>query len=230
MTGAGANGQPCGGLAVMADRHLAADHGRDFFPTWPWATRSLCTHVLPALLPRPDLPGAPSTPGRWMQTVWEPAAGQGHMVLPLGEFFDVVIPSDIHDYGAGYPQHDFLSMLPMVARAEWIITNPPFRLFLEFAERALSLAAIGVALLGRLAVLEGRLRYERLFRASPPAIVAPFVERVPMASGRLGDSTATAYAWLVWLRAGAGPTTLHWIPPCRAKLTRRGDDGIGAAS
>lgn len=230
---AGVPARPRGGLAVMADRRLASDHGADFFPTWPWATRALCAHVLPRFQPSPDLilrPGCSVAEPLWRQTVWEPAAGQGHMVRPLCERFELVIPSDIHDYGAGYPQHDFLWPVPMVINPDWIITNPPFRLFIEFAERALALAQRGVALLGRLAVLEGRLRYERLFRSRPPDIVAPFVERVPMAAGRLGDSTATAYAWLVWSRIASETTSVRWIPPCRAQLTRAGDELNGTAS
>lgn len=204
----------------MADRATPADHGADFFPTWPWATRALCVHVLPELqeLPPP-----------WRQTVWEPAAGQGHMVRPLCEFFDQVIPSDLYDYGAGYPQHDFRSLLPVVYYPHWVITNPPFRLFLDFAERAMASATVGVALLCRLSVLEGQRRYERLFRARPPTIVAPFVERVPMAAGRLGETTATAYAWLVWARK-LGATTTRCIPPCRSQLTRPGDEMIGLAT
>lgn len=217
--------RPRGGLAVMADRQLPADEGRDFFPTWPWATRALCTHVLPRF--------AAGSADPWRASVWEPAAGQGHMARPLGEFFERVIASDIHDYGVGYPQHDFLSLLPLPGeQPDWVITNPPFRLFAAFAERALSLARVGFALFGRLAVLESQQRYERLFRDCPPAVVAPFVERVPLAAGRLGETTATAYAWLIWWRRGGGvrhPTELCWIPPCRAQLTRRGDDAIGSA-
>ena len=45
--------------------------------------------------------------------------------------------------------------------------------------------------------IEGVERYEKLFRDRPPAIHAPFVERVPMVKGRWDPdaTTATSYAW-----------------------------------
>lgn len=218
-------------LSVMADRR-SADEGLDFFPTWPWATRALCEHVLLPLLPPREMvvrhpPGMTVADLRWPQTVWEPAAGQGHMARPLAEYFASVIASDVHDYGAGYPICDFLTSAPPRAAApDWIITNPPFNRFGAFAWRALARARAGVALLGRLQVLEGVARHRELFSRFPPAVVAPFVERVPMAAGRLGDSTATAYCWIIWtLPAPAdGQTRLRWIPPCRSQLTRAGDE------
>lgn len=210
--------RPSGGLAVMADRRTPADSGADFFPLHPWATRALCVHVLPEL----QMSAPP-----WRRTVWEPAAGQGHMVRPLSEFFGRVIPSDIHDYGAGYPQHDFLSPTPLVIHPDWIITNPPFRLFLEFAEQALDMSSGGIAIFSRLSVLEGQRRYVRLFRAHPPTVVAPFVERVPLAAGRLGTTSATAYAWFVW-SGNTRDTRVRWIPPCRDVLRSDDDVTIGA--
>ncbi|HEY3790599.1 MAG TPA: hypothetical protein VGM09_02125, partial [Bradyrhizobium sp.] len=67
-----------------------------------------------------------------------------------------------------------------VVEPRWIITNPPFGLAIEFALRALELVTEGVALLVRVQWLESAGRYEKLFRDAPPAIFAPFAERVPM--------------------------------------------------
>mgnify|MGYP000975432507 CR=1 FL=1 len=174
---------------------------------------------------------------------WEPAAGEGHMAAVLAETFDEVWRSDVHDYGGLNAVGSFVGHGPDVAPCpdpspDWIITNPPFNLAVQFAERALGIAREGVALLLRTAWLEGADRYERLFRDAPPAIVAPFVERVPMVKGRWDPdaSTATAYAWFVWdlslargdSRSASRPpraaTILKWIPPgCRTRLTRPGD-------
>jgi hypothetical protein len=62
--------------------------------------------------------------------------------------------------------------------------------------RALDLANDGVAVLVRTQWIEGASRYWQLFRDRPPALFAPFVERVPMVKGRWDPdaSTATAYA------------------------------------
>ena len=199
--------------AVMAQRAEPHD-SLDFFPTPWWATRALCEHVLPST-------------GRH---AWDPACGRGDMVRPLQEYFRAAAGSDVHNYGAGFFQHDFLMpFLPYeFGCTDWIITNPPFRLGVEFARRALQLMAEeavekGVALLVRTAFLEGVERH-RLFTDHPPAIVAQFAERVPMVKGRLDRtaSTATSYAWIVWAR-GNTDTRLRWIPPCRKALERADD-------
>ena len=56
--------------------------------------------------------------------------------------------------------------------------------------------------------VEGVERYEKLFRDQPPAVYAPFVERVPMVKGRWDPdaSTATSYAWFVWRQSHDQPT------------------------
>jgi hypothetical protein len=60
---------------------------------------------------------------------------------------------------------------------------------------------------------------------SPPSRFAQFTERVPMLRGRLERkaSTATGYAWLVWLKDNSAPPRLLWVPPCRRRLERHSD-------
>lgn len=194
--------------AVMAQRHEAHD-SLDFFPTPPWATRALCEHVAPVAA----------------HIVWDPACGEGDMARPLSEYAIETFGSDVHDYGRGYLRHDFLQpyMPAGIPDAEWIVTNPPFRLGEQFIRRALDIASHGVAMLVRTAFLESRERYQ-LFSEKPPAIVAQFVERVPMVKGRLDAkaSSATAYCWIVWMQ-GQNDTRMRWIPPCRKHLERDGD-------
>lgn len=202
-----------GHTAVMAQRREPPD-ALDYFPTPPWATRALFRHVLPAI-------GAES-----MEVVWEPACGAGHMAEVIAEFASgQVIASDIFQYGYGQAPHDFLHDETLV-RPEWIITNPPFNLACEFTLRALDLASDGVAMLCRTSWIEGRGRFEKLFRDRPPAIFAPFVERVPMVKGRWDPdaATATSYAWFIWLGGVVGAAHVHWIAPgCRVGLTRLDD-------
>jgi len=195
--------------AVM-QRRVEPHDSLDFFPTPPWATRALCERVLG---------GGDSLSSL---SVWEPACGEGHMARPLAEYFTEVYSSDVHLYGHG-DVVDFL--MPSPLGFDWVITNPPFRLGLEFAFAALGRARKGVALLVRIAFLESVGRYYGLFRVRPPTIIAQFAERVPMVKGRLSNkaTTATAYCWLVWMQGWRGQTEFQWIPPCRKNLEREGD-------
>lgn len=201
--------------AVMAQRHEAHD-SLDFFPTPPWATRAFCRHVLPAV----DIHDLKAL------TVWEPACGDGAMARPLAETFGRVIASDIHPYGFG----DVLDFIGMEKphKPHWVITNPPFRLGEQFVQRALEVSTRGAAMLVRTAFLESLDRY-RLYQAFPPALVAQFVERVPMVRGRLDRkaSTATSYCWIVW-RHGSQRTEMMWIPPSRKLLDRDADWPVAA--
>lgn len=220
-----------GFTAVMARR--TEPKGLDDFPTPPWATRALFEHVLPELsiLIGPSLcPNGPRPSG------WDPSCGRGHMTMVLEEYCEPVFATDIFDYGAGDPakvpagwvgEQDFLDQLAQMPKVDWIITNPPFKLALDFTLRALALARRGVAMLVRTQWIESKGRYERLFRDRPPTIFAPFVERVPMVKGVWDPtaSTATSYAWFVWL-VGELSTAFRTflIPPvCRKALFLESD-------
>lgn len=195
--------------AVMAQRGLPHD-SLDHFPTPLWATRALCEHVI-------HLIGA---------RIWEPACGCGAMVRALKEYATLVHASDVHDYGWMHEVRDFTFVQRMETFFDWVVTNPPFALAEEFVTRALRLSPNeGVAVLVRTAFIESAGRYNSLFKSRPPAVMAQFVERVPMVKGRLdrGASTATSYCWLIWTAVPAAHTKLIWIPPCRAKLERPGD-------
>ena len=209
--------------AVMAQRREPHD-SLDFFPTPPWATRALC-EWLKVNVDSID-----------RHTVHEPACGRGDMVIPLREYFAAVAASDVHSYG--FPdaiREDFLLPGIPITDADWIITNPPFRLGAQFMARALEIAEIGVAMLVRTAFLESAERHDSLFSRTPPTDILQFVERVPMLKGRLDPkgSTATAYCWLVWRRNRHGAplsrtTAFHWLAPCRRRLERDGDYPEGA--
>jgi hypothetical protein len=199
--------------AVMAQRTEASD-SLDNFPTPPWATRALITHVI-------DDRG----PFR-KQSCFEPACGAGHMAEPLKEYFEEVRASDIHAYGYGAVA-DFLNAPVEAGAVDWVVTNPPFRLAEAFVKRSLVIARRGVAILARTVFIESVGRYREIFETTPPSRFAQFTERVPMVKGRLDRkaSTATGYAWLVWdvgRRRKASPQ-LIWIPPCRKSLERDGD-------
>lgn len=201
--------------AVMATR-IEPEDSLDDFPTPPWAARALMRML------RTDYGDMAA------QSVWEPACGRGHMARTLIEGFEMVHGSDIVDYGRGYRVEEFMDASPNW-KFDWVITNPPFKLAKEFAARAMLSAANGVALLCRTQFSESKDRFDNLFMVNRPANIYQFVERVPMVKGRYDPkaSTATAYAWYVWVRSGgtfdANVTLYDWISPCRAELERPED-------
>ncbi|HLK82799.1 MAG TPA: SAM-dependent methyltransferase [Xanthobacteraceae bacterium] len=197
--------------AVMAQRTEPQDSPDDF-PTPPWATRALIEYVLDD---KDDLRKL---------TCLEPACGAGHMAKVLREYFEAVEAADAYEYG--YDQlRDFLAYPYKANSADWVITNPPFRLAGEFVIRAMKIARHGVAILARSVFLESVSRYDGIFRQMPPTKFAQFVERVPMIKGRLDRkaTTATGYAWLVWEKGTPNLPRLMWVPPCRRQLERDSD-------
>lgn len=93
---------------------------RDLYETPAWVTEALLPH-----LPK-------------LNTVWEPACGNGKMVRVL-ENLAQVYACDIEP-GEGYITADFLGPTPRVPvdSVEAIITNPPYEFAQEFIERALN--------------------------------------------------------------------------------------------
>ena len=209
--------------AVMAQRHEPHDSLEDF-PTSPWATRALIEYVIHDM---------------WRNSVaCDPACNRGYMVHALKEYFLHVLASDIFDYGYGFEVCDYLFGDQRIP-ADWIITNPPFRLAEQFIEQAMAKVKVGFAMFVRTSFLESVGRYQSLFSKNPPAIVAQFSERVVLHKGICRDpnikyldkqtgkmkkpTTATSYCWMVWIKGHTGPTELVWIPPCRKTLERPGD-------
>lgn len=219
---------PYGHRSIMSSRR-EPDDSLDYFPTPPWATRSLIEYVLP----RAGL--------RMPQQAWDPACGEGHMTGALEEYPMTVLGSDIFDYSVDgqmppgwWKQANFLDDdafgdgIPVV---DWIIMNPPFGDNAEaFVLRALAIAKVGVAGFFRLQWLESNGRYERIFEPYPPAVIAQFAERVPLCKGKWDPtgSTATAYLWIVWHKSRPGPqrrgTEFIWIPPGQRAGLSRPDD------
>ena len=192
--------------AVMAQRNIVLSDP-DNFPTPPWATRALMEQILKKY-------------SSSKQVCLEPACGQGYMAKAWEEYFETVIAFDKYSYGYG-AEKDFLLNDFSDREFDWVITNPPFKLAEEFITEGLRVASIGVGMLVRTSFIESVGRYDRLFKKRPPYILAQFSERVPMIKGRLDRkaTTATSYAWLIWLKNEKKKlTVLKWIPPCRKIL------------
>lgn len=220
--------RPTGAGAVMADRARGEVEGDDaqtalyraleFFPTPVWAAR-----VGGELIQQLD-------PGRWI--CWEPACGQAHMAHGLADHFVHIWASDIHDHGEGEVR-DFLDESDAGPTCDWIVTNPPFAKAADFVRLGLKRARRGVAILARLSFLESAGRYPLFFGETRLTAFAPFFERVPMTLGRWDPqaSTATAYAWFVWMvhAPWTGARVIPIPPGTRERLTRPDDARLFAA-
>jgi len=217
--------------AVM-QRRIEPHDSLDYFPTPPWATRAACEFLSFEL--GEDL--------SW-QTAWEPACGEMFMADPLAEYFDRVIATDIHRYNDRHGICDFLfePVQAPYAEADWIFTNPPFKLAQRFIELARQRAKRGVVMFVRGAFTEGDARYQALFTPEVrPSYVVSYCERVVLLKGRvirdgapdpfnLDDagtprpaSSATAYTLVIWL-PGNHDTRHRWIPKCRLQMERPND-------
>lgn len=202
--------------AVVLDPDAAGGDPNDYFPTPPWAARA-----------GGELIGQ-LDPGALRGTCWEPACGGGHMAHGLADYFGSVTGSDLIDRGHGEVL-DFLADEAEDRRADWIVTNPPFSDGEAFVRAGWRRARVGVAMLLRLQFLEGVSRHRMFTTDCPLAVVAPFTERVPMVKGRWDPeaSSATAYAWFIWLKERADPDrppVVRWIAPgSRERLTRPSD-------
>jgi hypothetical protein len=216
---------PKGAGAVMQQRTEALD-SLDFFPTPPWGSRAFCEFVLPKL--------GISLEQQKRLVCLEPAAGEGHMAETFKEYFGEVRCSDVWDYGKGYRVGSYTGagsdVLPDMTDVDLVVTNPPFNEALEFAERALREARLGVALLVRLGWIESDTRW-KLFQKAMPTAICTYVERLPMHRGVWipDGSTTTPYCWVVWLKPYVGADIRDearaiWIPPGQQKLHHRQSD------
>jgi len=184
---------------MPAIMHSYADRGDDFYATPREAVDALL-RVEGEYLPR---------------QIWEPACGDGAIVIPLREAGYEVRATDL--IGRGCP-HSYagLNFLKLgVCEDDWpgIVTNPPYKLVNEFVEVAMTKAPY-VAFLLRVQFLEGIDR-RNLFKRYPPARVHISSRRLPMMhrgdwEGPRSTST-TCFAWFVWDRRWRGEPVIRWF-------------------
>jgi hypothetical protein len=182
-----------GAFKPTAKRRADLD-GPDFFPTPGWATRALIDNE------------------RFEGSIWECACGDGAMAQELKAAGYPVTATDLFPRGYGKSGVDFLAETRPVDN---IVTNPPYNVAEAFVAQGLTLARRKVALLLRLAFLEGANRARTIFLEHPPARVWVFSERITfyMKGAEQSGSGTTAYAWFVWDKDATGGTELRWFKP-----------------
>jgi len=152
--------------------------------------------------------------------VWEPACGDGAICRLLEAAGIPSIGSDLVDRGHGEARRDFLMELAPPKGFHALITNPPFRLWREFAQHATSMDLGFIALLGRLQLLEGK-RLSALFQETKLAEVmvsAGRVNMLPAGAVDKGHNGMIAWAWFIWVPYAAyqREPRIVWFTPEKA--------------
>ncbi len=187
------------GFARMNVPDAASRNPMDFYATAERGTRALLAHE--------------TFRGR----VWEPACGSGSMSRALEAAGLRVRSTNLHDLGYGETGVDFLAVGPSARnRVPNIVTNPPYTHAEEFVHHALAMSTAKVAMLLRLAWLEGIGRYERVFAATPLRRVHVFSRRLRFDRDGVGYDTErpggmVAYAWYVWEHGWSGRPELNFL-------------------
>ena len=183
---------------LQSKAHAHKARGHDFYATAPEAVAAL-------LRVEPDLP----------HILWEPACGDGAIVMPLRASGRHVLATDLVDWGCpgSIAGIDFLQQWPDVDSVGGIVTNPPYKLARAFVTVALKRKPY-VAMLLRLSFLEGAGR-QAWFEASPLARVHVSSRRIPMMhrNGWAGPkaTSAVCHAWFIWQAGHQGPPAIHWF-------------------
>lgn len=146
--------------------------------------------------------------------VWEPAAGDGAIVRPFKAAGYKIVASDIEDYGLEDCQIgiDYLkAQIPAGVQA--VVTNPPYKLAVRFAEKALHEVPY-LALLLRTNFLESTARLP-FFRKHQPARIWISSRRLPMMhrhgwKGPRAPSN-TCFAWFIWDQNAQQKRVVDWF-------------------
>ncbi|WP_428668073.1 hypothetical protein [Reyranella sp.] len=144
--------------------------------------------------------------------VWECACGDGAMSRILAEG-NITFATDLVARGGYAGGVDFL--LEQKLMAPNIVTNPPFKLWQQFANHALDLGAEKVVLLGRVLNLEGKAASALMQRRGLARVLvsAGRVDILPPGAKSTGKGGIIAYAWYVFERGFRGDPVIKWFTP-----------------
>ena len=152
------------------------------------------------------------------RNIWECANGKGHLSNVLIDKGYNVFKSDIVNRNEDKETKiiDFLKLTERPINDSFdIITNPPYKIALDFCKKGLELLQDDekMAMFLKIQFLESQERY-KFFKENPP-------KKIYVASKRLicakdGDfdkykSSAVCYAWFVWEKGFKGNPQIDWI-------------------
>lgn len=177
---------------VGSSRNNGARELEDFYPTPSYAVEEL--------LKREVFSGS----------IWECACGDGAISKVFKKKGFEVCSTDLVDRGYG----GTLNFLHSNFIADNIITNPPYKLSLDFVLHAKKLSNRKIAMFLKTVWLESESRYD-MFQDEkfPLKTVYQFSKRVTLYKGgiKMKNSGMIAYAWYVWDRDYTGKPTIEWI-------------------
>lgn len=130
--------------------------------------------------------------------IWDPACGTGNIPKTLNRNGYNCIGTDLVDRGYGDGPSDFLMSNVTACN---IVSNPPYHIAEAFVTHALSSARCKVAMLLRTGFLEGRGRYQRLYKDNPPQRIWQFSPRISMPPGGTNVPAKggfVQYCWIIW--------------------------------
>lgn len=146
------------------------------------------------------------------ERIWEPACGEGHLSKRLEHFNKFVYSTDLYNRGYGCDYFDFLKATEKYEGD--IITNPPYKYAVEFAEKAIELTNNKVAMFLKLTFLEGQARVP-FFKKYPPKKIWVYSFRQSVARNgeaeMFNKSSAVCYAWFIWEKGFQGAPEIGWI-------------------
>lgn len=198
----------------------------DFYGTPPWCARQLCRALETRL----------SYVLR-TESVFDPCAGQGHLLHGLRDYYGTYRGDDLYDYR---PRHYTPTMQDYLRSgatfAGHVVTNPPFVLYEDFVRRALMNGADLTAMLVRASTICGANRTEDLYGPYAPTHILPVALRPQMSLGPPlpsdhpdRQSSTMDCVWMIWSardrprRASDVRTEVLWEVPDVDRLEREGD-------
>lgn len=189
-------------VGIRASNHSTKErHSEDFYATPPQAIDDLFAQE------------------EFDIDIWEPACGQGHLSKRMKELGKKVLSTDLVDRGYGNTGVDFLGNYLVNREMNFwdgdIITNPPYKIALEFLDKALQSIEFGakVAFFLKIQFLEGQKRRD-FFKRFPPKVVYVYSHRMSCAmNGEFEKYTAAAmcHCWFVWEKGFTGDPIIKWI-------------------
>lgn len=177
---------------VGSSRNNGERDADDFYPTPAYAVEELLKREV------------------FIGNVWECACGEGDISQVLKKAGYEVISTDLIDRGYG-EQIDFLKSNLI---ADNIITNPPYKIALDFVLKAKKQSTKKIAMFLKTVWLESESRYDMFQdKEFPLKKIYQFSKRVTLyKSGiKMKNSGMIAYAWYVWDKEYKGNPTIDWI-------------------
>ncbi len=177
---------------VGSSRNNGDREENDFYPTPAYAVEELLKRE------------------KFVGNIWECACGEGDISEVFKAHGFEVYSSDLIDRGY-CEQLDFLQSDLIVDN---IVTNPPYKLALDFVLKAKQQSKRKIAMFLKTVWLESEARYD-MFQDTefPLKTVYQFSKRVSLYKNgvKMKNSGMIAYAWYVWDKDYKGKPTIEWM-------------------